>query len=106
MLKSGHFVEVTRSDFVGRHLGDTENNVREIADRALGGVLFIDEAHNLIHNSEHDMYGQTAIGELTAILENERERLCVIFAGYPEPMAQLFEQDPGWKSRIPNRNSL
>ena len=103
VMKSGHVVEVTRSDFVGRHLGDTENNVREITDRALDGVLFIDEAHNLVQHNEHDMYGQAAIGELTPILENARGRLCVIMAGYPEQMAELFEQDPGWKSRIPNR---
>ena len=99
VLKSGHVVEVKRSDFVGRHQGDTGRNVQEIANKAMDGVLFIDEAHNLIHG-DHDMYGREAIGEFTTIIENERERLCVIAAGYSEPMARLFTVDPGWKSRF------
>ena len=102
VLKSGHFVEVTRSQLVAQYMGQTAPLVREQTDKALDGVLFIDEAHNLIQG-EQDQFGKEAIGELTAILENERERLCVIVAGYPEPMARLFEQDPGWKSRFTNQ---
>ena len=99
VLKSGHVVEVTRSQLVAQYVGQTAPQVREQANKALDGVLFIDEAHNLIQG-ERDEFGKEAIGELTAILENERVRLCVIVAGYPEPMAQLFEADPGWKSRF------
>ena len=99
VLKSGHWVEVTRSDLVGQYTGHTAPQVKEQTNKAMNGVLFIDEAHNLIQG-ERDEFGREAIGELTAILENERERLCVIVAGYPEPMARLFEQDPGWKSRF------
>lgn len=99
VLKSGHVVEVTRSQLVAQYVGQTAPQVREQAHKALDGVLFIDEAHNLIQG-ERDEFGKEAIGELTAILENERVRLCVIVAGYPEPMARLFEADPGWKSRF------
>ncbi len=102
VLKSGHVVEVTRSHLVGEYMGQTAPKVREQTDKAMDGVLFIDEAHNLIQG-ERDEFGREAIGELTAILENKRERLCVIVAGYPEPMTQLFEADPGWKSRFTNR---
>ena len=102
VLKSGHVVDVTRSDLVAQYMGQTAPKVRQQTNKARDGVLFIDEAHNLIQG-ERDEFGREAIGELTAILENERERLCVIVAGYPEPMARLFEQDPGWKSRFTNQ---
>ena len=107
VLKSGHVVEVTRSHLVGEYMGQTAPKVREQTNKALNGVLFIDEAHNLMHSNRDgqwgDEFGKEAIGELTAILENERARLCVIFAGYPEPIAQLFNVDEGWESRISNR---
>ena len=99
VLKSGHVVEVMRSDFVGRYQGDTGRNVQEIADRAMDGVLFIDEAHNLIQGDQ-DQFGKEAIGELTAILENERGRLCVIVAGYSEPMERLFCSGSGLEKPV------
>ena len=102
VLKSGHVVEVTRSHLVGQYLGQTAPQVRERTNAAMDGVLFIDEAHNLIQG-DRDSFGKEAIGELTAILENERSRLCVIVAGYSGPMARLFAQDPGWKSRFTQR---
>ena len=102
VLNSGHMVEVTRSQLVAQYMGQTALKVKEQTDKAMDGVLFIDEAHNLIQG-EQDQFGKEAIGELTAILENERERLCVIAAGYSEPMARLFEVDPGWKSRFTSR---
>ena len=102
VLKSGHVVEVTRSQLVAQYMGQTAPQVRAQTDMAMDGVLFIDEAHNLIQGDQ-DEFGKEAIGELTAILENERERLCVIAAGYSEPMAQLFAVDPGWKSRFTSR---
>ena len=102
VLKSGHVVELTRSDLVGRYQGHTAQDVRDKAKTALDGVLFIDEAHNLIQG-ESDSYGKEAIGEVTPIIEKERDRLCFIAAGYTEPMDRLFKVDPGWKSRVPNR---
>ena len=105
VLKSDRVVEVMRSDFVGRYQGHTGRNVQEIADRAMDGVLFIDEAHNLIKD-ENDTYGREAIGALTPILENERGRLCVIVAGYSAPMERLFAVDPGWKSRFTHENRI
>ena len=107
VLESGHVVEVTRSGLVAQYMGQTALKVREQTDKAMNGVLFIDEAHNLMQSNRDghwgDVFGKEAIDELTAILENERARLCVIVAGYPEPMTQLFEANPGWKSRISNR---
>ena len=102
VLKSGQVIEVTRSQLVAQYLGQTAPQVKAQTDKAMDGVLFIDEAHNLIQG-EQDQFGKEAIGELTAILENERGRLCVIAAGYSEPMARLFEVDPGWKSRFTSR---
>lgn len=102
VLKSGHVIEVTRSQLVAQYVGQTAPQVKAQTDKAMDGVLFIDEAHNLIQG-EQDQFGKEAIGELTAILENERGRLCVIAAGYSEPMAKLFKVDPGWKSRFTRR---
>ena len=102
VLKSGHVLEVTRSQLVAQYVGQTAPQVKAQTDKALDGVLFIDEAHNLIQD-DRDQFGKEAIGELTAILENERGRLCVIVAGYSEQMARLFEADPGWKSRFTRR---
>ena len=102
VLKSGHVIEVTRSQLVAQYTGQTAPLVKEQTDRAMNGVLFIDEAHNLIQGGQ-DQFGKEAIGELTAILDNERARLCVIAAGYSKPMAHLFEVDPGWKSRFKSR---
>ena len=102
VLKSGQVIEVTRSQLVAQYVGQTAPQVKAQTDKAMDGVLFIDEAHNLIQG-EQDQFGKEAIGELTAILENQRERLCVIAAGYSEPMARLFEVDPGWKSRFTSR---
>ena len=102
VLKSGHVVELTRSALVGRYQGHTAQDVKDKAEEALDGVLFIDEAHNLIEG-EGDSYGKEAIGELTKILEDERGRLCVIAAGYTEPMERLFTVDSGWESRFSRR---
>ena len=102
VLKSGHVIEVTRSQLVAEYVGQTAPRVKAQTDRAMNGVLFIDEAHNLIQG-DRDQFGGEAIRELTAILENERGRLCVIAAGYSAPMARLFEVDPGWKSRFTRR---
>ena len=102
VLRSGHVVEVARSGLVGRYQGHTAVLVQEVAETAMDGVLFIDEAHNLIQG-EHDNFGMEAIGALTAILENHRQRLCVIAAGYGAPMERLFDVDQGWRSRFSAR---
>lgn len=102
VLKSGHVIEVTRSQLVAQYAGQTAPQVEAQTDKAMDGVLFIDEAHNLIQGDQ-DQFGKEAIGELTAILENKRGRLCVIAAGYSAPMEHLFEVDPGWKSRFTRR---
>ena len=102
VLKSGHVVEATRASLVGQYVGQTAPRVREQAERARDGVLFIDEAHNLLQG-DRDSFGQEAIGELTAILENDRSRLCVILAGYTDQMERLFTADPGWGSRFSQR---
>ena len=102
VLKSGHVVEVTRSTLVAQYVGQTAPRVREQAERARDGVLFIDEAHNLMQG-DRDEFGKEAIGELTAVLENERDHLCVIIAGYPAQIDGLFAADPGWESRFSRR---
>ena len=102
VLKSGHVIEVTRSQLVAQYMGQTGPQVRAQTDKAMDGVLFIDEAHNLIQGDQ-DSFGKEAISELTAILENERGRLCVIVAGYRDQMARLFAADPGWNSRFTHR---
>ena len=99
VLKSGHVVEVTRTELVGRFQGQSAQNVKQVAQSAMDGVLFLDEAHNLVQG-EHDSFGREAVGELTAIIENGRDRLCFIAAGNRERMAHLFEADPGWDSRF------
>ena len=102
VLRSGHLVSVTRSTLVGKYKGHTAPQVKEAAGEALDGVLFIDEAHNLIQG-DHDDFGREAITALTAILGNYRRNLCVIVAGYGEPMQRLFEVDEGWPSRFSAR---
>ncbi|TRD15474.1 AAA family ATPase [Palleronia caenipelagi] len=102
LLKSGHVEEADRQKLVAGYQGQTAIQVDEIVNRALDGVLFIDEAHNLA-TDERDPYGKEAIGTLTNRIENNRHRLCVILAGYSEPMNRLFAQDPGWDSRIGTR---
>jgi len=102
VLKSGHLVEVSRENLVAGYSGQTAPKVQEVVDTAMDGVLFIDEAHNLI-NDERDSFGREAIGQLTPLMENNRDRLCVIFAGYAAQMNHLFSVDPGWDSRVKNR---
>lgn len=102
VLRSGHLVSVTRGKLVGMYVGHTAPQVEKVAREALDGVLFIDEAHNLI-TGDRDEFGREAITALTTILENHRHNLCVIVAGYGEPMQRLFEVDEGWASRFSER---
>lgn len=101
LLHRGHVVEVKREDLVGRFQGDAENNMKEQIEKALDGVLFIDEAYQLAAD-EHDIYGRRAFETLLASMENQRARLCVILAGYPAEMQRLVAANPGFSRRLNN----
>lgn len=98
--RKGHLVSVTRDDLVGQYIGHTAPKTREVLKRAMGGVLFIDEAYYL-HRPENERdYGQEAIEILLQVMENNRDDLIVILAGYRDRMETFFQSNPGIKSRI------
>jgi probable Rubsico expression protein CbbX len=99
-VDKGHLVSVTRDDLVGQYVGHTAPKTKDVIKRALGGVLFIDEAYYL-HRPENERdYGQEAIEVLLQVMESERQNLVVIMAGYKEPMEQFFQANPGMGSRV------
>ncbi|MGI8413181.1 MAG: AAA family ATPase [Solirubrobacteraceae bacterium] len=99
-IEKNQLVTVTRDDLVGQYVGHTAPKTKELLDRALGGVLFIDEAYYLHRpNNERD-YGQETIEVLLQYMESERDRLVVVFAGYAEPMDEFFRANPGMGSRV------
>jgi len=99
-IRSGHLVSVTRDDLVGQYIGHTAPKTKEILKRAMGGVLFIDEAYYL-HRPENERdYGQESIEILLQVMENRREDLVVILAGYADRMERFFASNPGFRSRI------
>jgi probable Rubsico expression protein CbbX len=99
-VRKGHLVAVTRDDLVGQFIGHTAPRTREVLKRAMGGVLFIDEAYYL-HRPENERdYGQEAIEILLQIMENQREDIVVILAGYQDRMETFFQSNPGMRSRI------
>jgi len=100
LLSKGHFVEVSRTDLIAGYQGQTAIKVRKVIDQARGGVLFIDEAYSITENDHSDSYGRECLTELTKALEDYREDLVVIVAGYTEPMDKFFESNPGLKSRF------
>ncbi|MDE1548134.1 AAA family ATPase [Jeotgalibaca caeni] len=100
LLSKGHFVEVSRTDLIAGYQGQTALKVKKVIDEAKGGVLFIDEAYSLTENDHSDSYGRECLTELTKALEDYRDDLVVIVAGYTEPMAHFFESNPGLKSRF------
>ena len=100
VLAKGDFYEVSRKDLVGRYVGHTAPKTAEVCRAAYGSVLFIDEAYLLDGGSDND-YGKEAIGTLIAEMENNRDRLVVIFAGYSKELERLFELNPGLRDRIP-----
>lgn len=100
LLSKGHFVEVSRTDLIAGYQGQTALKVKKVIEQAKGGVLFIDEAYSITENDHADSYGRECLTELTKALEDYREDLVVIVAGYTEPMNKFFESNPGLKSRF------
>jgi probable Rubsico expression protein CbbX len=99
-VRRGHLVAVTRDDLVGQYIGHTAPKTKEVLKRAMGGVLFIDEAYYLYRPENERDYGQEAIEILMQVMENQREDLVVIFAGYKGRMDTFFQSNPGLGSRV------
>ena len=99
-LRRGHLVVATRDDLVGQYVGHTAPKTKEILKKALGGVLFIDEAYYLYRPENERDYGQEAIEMLLQAMENQREDLVVILAGYRDRMETFFRYNPGFRSRV------
>jgi probable Rubsico expression protein CbbX len=99
-LEQGHLVHAMRDDLVGEFIGHTAPKTKRVLERAMGGVLFIDEAYYLYRASDSKDYGQECIDILLQVMENDRDKLVVIFAGYKDRMDEFFECNPGMSSRI------
>ena len=99
-VRKGHLVSVTRDDLVGQYIGHTAPKTKEVLKKAMGGVLFIDEAYYLYRPDNERDYGQEAIEILLQVMENQRDDLVVILAGYSDRMAKFYESNPGFRSRI------
>lgn len=100
LLSKGHFIEVSRTDLIAGYQGQTALKVKKVIEKAKGGVLFIDEAYSITENDHSDSYGKECLTELTKALEDYRDDLVVIVAGYTEPMNKFFNSNPGLKSRF------
>ena len=99
VLKKGHMVEVTRTDLVGQYVGQTAPKTLEKIKEAYGGILFIDEAYSLNGGGEND-FGREALATIIKEMEDNRDKLVIIMAGYTKEMQELMELNPGLKSRI------
>ena len=99
-VRKGHLVSVTRDDLVGQYIGHTAPKTQEVLKKAMGGVLFIDEAYYLYRPDNERDYGQEAIEILLQVMENNRDDLVVIMAGYADRMDRFFSANPGFRSRI------
>jgi probable Rubsico expression protein CbbX len=99
-VRRGHLVVATRDDLVGQYVGHTAPKTKEILKKAMGGVLFIDEAYYLYRPENERDYGQEAIEMLLQVMESQREDLVVILAGYQDRMETFFQYNPGFRSRI------
>jgi probable Rubsico expression protein CbbX len=98
--RKGHLVAVTRDDLVGQYIGHTAPKTKEVLKKAMGGVLFIDEAYYLYRPENERDYGQESIEILLQVMENQRDDLVVILAGYKNRMDTFFQSNPGMSSRI------
>jgi probable Rubsico expression protein CbbX len=105
-LRRGHLVVATRDDLVGQYVGHTAPKTKEILKKSLGGVLFIDEAYYLYRPENERDYGQEAIEMLLQAMENQREDLVVILAGYQDRMNTFFQYNPGFRSRVAHHISF
>src|SRR5690348_4035355 len=99
-LEEGQLVHAMRDDLVGEYIGQTAPKTKRVLDRAMGGVLFIDEAYYLYRVGDSLDYGQEAIDILLQVMENDRDKLVVILAGYKDRMDEFFTSNPGMSSRI------
>ncbi|HEX3834688.1 MAG TPA: AAA family ATPase [Solirubrobacteraceae bacterium] len=99
-IEKGHLVSVTRDDLVGQYVGHTAPKTKDVVKRALGGVLFIDEAYYLHRQENERDYGQEAVEVLLQVMESERQDLVVVMAGYGDRMEEFFQANPGMGSRV------
>jgi probable Rubsico expression protein CbbX len=100
--RKGHLLTVTRDDLVGQYIGHTAPKTKEVLKKAMGGILFIDEAYYLYKPDNERDYGAEAIEILLQVMENQRDDLVVILAGYKDRMEKFYESNPGLSSRIAN----
>jgi probable Rubsico expression protein CbbX len=101
-IKKGHLISVSREDLVGQYIGHTAPKTREVLKKAMGGILFIDEAYYLYKPENERDYGKEAIEILLQIMENHREDLVIIFAGYKTKLEKFYKSNPGLSSRVTN----
>src|SRR5271166_6306457 len=99
-IRRGHLIAVTRDDLVGQYIGHTAPKTKEVLKKAMGGVLFIDEAYYLYRQENERDYGQESIEILLQVMENHRDDLVVILAGYADKMDRFFHSNPGFRSRV------
>ena len=99
-LEQGHLVHAMRNDLVGEYVGQTAPRTKKVMEKAMGGVLFIDEAYYLFNVADSRDFGQEAVGILLQVMENDRDKLVVILAGYKDRMEEFFGSNPGMRSRI------
>ena len=106
LLSRGHLVDVSREELIAEYIGHTAPKTRAVIERALDGVLFVDEAYSLVPKDASRDFGQEAVAELILALEQYRDRLVVIVAGYPKPMEDFLRSNPGLKERFPKANII
>jgi probable Rubsico expression protein CbbX len=99
-VRKGHLVVATRDDLVGQYVGHTAPKTKEVVKKAMGGVLFIDEAYYLYRTENERDYGQEAIEMLLTVMENQRDDIVVVLAGYKDRMDTFFQSNPGFHSRV------
>jgi probable Rubsico expression protein CbbX len=99
-LEQGQLVHAMRNDLIGEFIGQTAPRTKRVLDKAMGGVLFIDEAYYLYNKHDPNDFGQEAVGILLQVMENDRDKLVVILAGYKDRMDEFFSSNPGMSSRI------